>query len=260
MFYEYFSSRGISTSTLDEFRVGWVPPYIQNILPDRLLHVAHAIGIIETREGKINFPYSNTVAFPMYDEHGDVVNFQFRLIDNENSDHKYINLKIRKKLQFEPYKIEKPKLFGGPHWGKRKTATLVEGPVDLLKAAEARLPNPVCLSGLMSLNPQEFLRFCKQHKLRLYSMLDWDTAGKKATANLCLEYTRNRNKYPSYFFIIDGPKDSDPGDVDAESLNSYFKEKRLSPLQYLHKFYASSIDQESPAQSAILHRFIFVSD
>lgn len=182
---EYLKNRGISDSSIHDWRLGFAPDewrslhdYLtaNNIKREEML----SVGLIKkvANEDKFYDTFRNRIVFPISDTAGRVIAFSGRAMREDEKNPKYLNSPETKLF----YKSE---ALHGFHLAKnyiRKIdyAVLVEGQMDLILSHQAGVANTVASSGtaLTALHLKKIQKLSN----RIIIAYDSDEAGEKAAS------------------------------------------------------------------------------
>ncbi len=182
--YAYLHERGLTTQTIDEFRLGYAPysssGLLQYLLRFYKLPLIERAGLVARGRGGFADRFRGRIIFPIADVQGRIVGFSGRLFESESSDPpqaKYLNspqtpLFDKGKLL---YGLDRAKL----DIRKANACVLVEGQMDLLMAHQAGTIHTVATSGTALTS--DHLRILKRYTPRMVIAFDMDTAGDTAT-------------------------------------------------------------------------------
>lgn len=257
-FYDYFvTERRIKRETLNLFRIGYSPPWLNINLPETLRAPFIACRLLSIRANKIEVPFGNLYSFPYLGLDG-IRGFQFRNVQTDDDEEKrFWHLPIQTKIPFPPGKVERPMFYERPVTGYRLTTTIVEGPLDVLMSYQAKLPHPRGLSGL-SINPKDFL-FTLRNK-KVYLMLDWDAEGRRKSFQIAYQYVQMK-RAPCDLTIIEGPWGcgKDPGDCTEEELRKIHQGCRYTPAQFVNRWISRGLDPLDPHQIKVARQLLHYS-
>jgi DNA primase len=179
----YFASRGISTETIEEFKLGLAPNGWE-VLKKHLLDLGkkeediHEAGLLIKREEEKSGSYDrfrNRIVFPIKNQNGDIVGFGARTLDG--SQPKYLN--SPQTILFDKSKVL---------YGLNKVVNalkpdmpivLVEGYMDVLQAHQSGFKNVAAIMGTAL--TQEQLKIAQRYTHSFILALDSDAAGVEAT-------------------------------------------------------------------------------
>lgn len=187
---QYLESRGISTSTRDEFKIGFSPEPWDSLVKflkskEAPLPSAETAGLIRKRQdGSYYDFFRNRLMFPIMDLDGRFIGFGGRRLkdENESKEVKYIN------SQESPIYHKGASLYGLYQAKKsireKDEVILVEGYLDLITLFQAGLKNIVApLGTALTLNHIKTLHRLTNH---FVIMFDGDSAGLTATLRAIL--------------------------------------------------------------------------
>jgi DNA primase len=176
----YLERRGIRSSTIEEFRLGYAPPrggsgFVKAVAKlgiDR--KVLEEAGLLSARGGE---RFSGRITFPISDRRGRIVGFGARALGDEHP--KYLNSPETKIFN------KRDLLYGFPQVAepirKERAALIVEGYTDVLMLYQSGIKNAVATLGT-ALTPAH-LRMLSGYADRIYLLFDPDEAGERATQN-----------------------------------------------------------------------------
>jgi len=176
---EYLRKRGLKQETIEEFRLGFAPPDIRELLgllrkgeftPEDL----GKSGAFSRREDGLHLIFGGRVIFPIFSPEGKVVAFGGRAIDD--SVPKYIN-------SSETLIFKKGNVLYGFHMAKesitkRKQVIIVEGYMDAITLYEAGIKNVVATLGTAL--TEGHLRLIRRYIEEIILAFDPDSPGMNA--------------------------------------------------------------------------------
>jgi DNA primase len=175
--HHYLKSRGLASSTIEEFRIGYAPPRgvsgfaraAQKLGLDR--EILDAAGLLSSRGGE---RFSGRITFPISDRRGRIVGFGARALGDVQP--KYLN-----SPETEIFN-KRDLLYGFPQVTeairRERAALIVEGYTDVLMLYQCGIKNAVATLGTAT--TPGHLRILSGHADKIYMLFDPDTAGEKA--------------------------------------------------------------------------------
>ena len=147
---EYLKNRGLTDTTISEFRIGFVPEgwrAIHDHLLKRGFSVAEIekVGLIKKTEKGYYDRFRGRIMFPISDSSGRVIAFSGRILVDDGKSAKYLNSPdtVLFNKSNVLYGLDKAKL----DIRKRDYTILVEGQMDLIMSHQAGIKNTVAVSG-----------------------------------------------------------------------------------------------------------------
>jgi DNA primase len=174
----YLKSRGITFSTIEEFRLGYAPPrgvagFVKTATKlgfDR--GILEAAGLLSARGGE---RFAGRITFPISDRRGRIVGFGARALGDDHP--KYLN-----SPETEIFN-KRDLLYGFPQVleavRKERAVLIVEGYTDVLMLYQSGIKNAVATLGTAT--TPAHLRALSGYADRIYLLFDPDEAGEKAT-------------------------------------------------------------------------------
>lgn len=180
---EYLRSRGLSDSTIDSFRIGFIPEGWHHLY-DGLIAKNHSDADIEAaglilkgEKGSYYDRFRSRIMFPLMDPAGRVIGFTGRVWKGDETSAKYVN--SPETLLFHKshflYGFDRAKM----SIRKLNCTLLVEGQMDLIACHQSGYTNAVAISGT-ALTEEQLLLLSRLSK-NLICALDADKAGVSAT-------------------------------------------------------------------------------
>jgi len=175
---EYLRNRGIDSSTVKRFSLGYAPPsgeLLKLLKEIKGLELYLKTGnLIQIEEGRYRDLFKNRLVIPIRDSSGRVVGFGGRLLEGEGP--KYVNspesdLFKKRDLLYGLYE-------GLAYLRELKSALLVEGYFDVIALHQEGFRNAVATLGT-SLG-REHAQLLSRLVQRVYLLFDGDEAGRKA--------------------------------------------------------------------------------
>lgn len=186
---KYLKTRGVSSQTISEFQLGFIPDQWDTLLKflNKRKYQAseiEAAGLVVSKQGNSGYydRFRYRLMFPINDLHGQVVGFTGRILPSKDKKDKkeiakYINTpetEIYNKSRIL-YGLDKAKLEAK----NKKYFILVEGNMDVLACFQAGYKNTVCSSGTaLTLEQAQLL---KRYAPNILLAFDMDMAGQNAT-------------------------------------------------------------------------------
>jgi len=174
----YLKNRGITFSTIEEFRLGYAPPrggsgFVKAVAKlgfER--EILEAAGLLSVRGGE---RFAGRITFPISDRRGRIVGFGARALGDDNP--KYLN-----SPETEIFN-KRDLLYGFPQVleavRKERAVLIVEGYTDVLMLYQSGIKNAVATLGTAT--TPAHLRTLSGYADRIYLLFDPDEAGEKAT-------------------------------------------------------------------------------
>jgi DNA primase len=173
----YLNSRGIISSTIEEFRIGYAPPrnisgFLQAVAKlDLDRGVLEAAGLLSARGGE---RFAGRITFPISDRRGRIVGFGARALGDTQP--KYLN-----SPETEIFN-KRDLLYGFPQVSeairRERAALIVEGYTDVLMLYQSGIKNATATLGTAT--TPSHLRTLSGYADRIYMLFDPDVAGEKA--------------------------------------------------------------------------------
>lgn len=174
---QYLQQRGMSISTIEEFRLGYAPPRGSS----GFLEVAgrfdldrrtlDAAGLLSSRGGE---RFAGRITFPISDRRGRMVGFGARALGDDHP--KYLNSPETDVFN------KRELLYGFPQVAeairKERAALVVEGYTDVLMLYQAGIKNAVATLGTAT--TPAHLKTLSGYADKIYLLFDPDAAGEKA--------------------------------------------------------------------------------
>lgn len=188
---DYVISRGISSETRKNFRIGYAPNewhLLHNFLEKSGFKIEDIVEVGLAKKGDKGYydHFRDRIMFPIMDVRGRVIAFTGRLLHKDDKSAKYVNSP-------ESPVFHKSEVLFGLNFAKagiRKVGeiVLVEGQVDLIMAHQAGTLNAVATSGTAFTEDHAEILFKYANKIVI--AYDGDMAGQKAASrawNILLE-------------------------------------------------------------------------
>jgi len=211
---KYMLDRGFSSSTLEEFEIGYAPPGWDNLLralkrDDKDMEKAHQLGLISVSNDNAFDMFRDRVIFPIHDLSHRVVGFGGRALDTSDDTPKYLNTP-------ETPVFSKSNLLYGLYQARSRireeeSCLVMEGYTDVMRCHEEGIENAVAALGTALTASQ--VQLLKRYIDDLILVYDGDEAGKQA-ARRGGEVALDNGVRPRVVIL---PEGSDPADILAES-------------------------------------------
>lgn len=272
-FWNYFAGRGVARDTLDTFQIGYVPARpLLACLPLRA-HAFLAVRLLDRRyyqaTGALRARHTQSYSFP-YVEGGDVLGMVFRSAGGElEESFRYCNLERQDEVPVAPGRVVSPTFYGEDGAMAADHITVVEGPVDMLRAWQAGIPNPVALCGL-GVGDDRVLDLLREPRT-VTLFLDWDAEGRRRTFGLALRFLRYQReqeragesdpcaRFPGHLQVVspqDGLTWDDPGAAPSDdALIEIYDRRRFSFHEHVDRMLKKSLDLAEPWHRRIAKRF-----
>jgi DNA primase len=174
----YLKSRGITLSTIEEFRLGYAPPRGVSGFAKAAAklgferEILEAAGLLSVRGGE---RFVGRITFPISDRRGRIVGFGARALGDDNP--KYLN-----SPETEIFN-KRDLLYGFPQVleaiRKERSVLIVEGYTDVLMLYQSGIKYAVATLGTAT--TAAHLRTLSGYADRIYLLFDPDEAGERAT-------------------------------------------------------------------------------
>ena len=174
----YLKSRGITFSTIEEFRLGYAPPRgVSGFVKAAAKlgferEILEAAGLLSARGGE---RFAGRITFPISDRRGRIVGFGARALGDDHP--KYLNSPETELFN------KRDLLYGFPQVleaiRKERAVLIVEGYTDVLMLYQSGIKNAVATLGTAT--TPAHLRALSGYADRIYLLFDPDEAGEKAT-------------------------------------------------------------------------------
>ncbi len=183
---EYIQGRGLTSSTIKQFRIGFIPDE-WNILYTELKKTFEEKDILESglviknENGRVYDRFRGRIMFPIFDQNGKVIAFTGRvLISEQKETPKYVNSP-------ETALFSKSHVLYGLNFAKQSArkhnfVILVEGQMDVIMSHQMGYSNTVASSGTACTEDQ--LRMLAKITPNLILAFDSDSAGLATTAKV----------------------------------------------------------------------------
>ncbi len=186
---EYIKSRGISSTSIEKFEIGYAPKSHDtiNFLKNNFLNLGEAkeLGVIDSGQNGLYARFIERITFPIYALNGKIVGFGGRTITGHNA--KYVNspqTKIFNKSRLlYGYNIAKDAIY------KKNRIIVTEGYLDVIMLHQAGFDTAVATLGTAL--TQEHLPLLKRGEPKVIVAYDGDKAGLNAAfkASLMLSHS-----------------------------------------------------------------------
>jgi DNA primase len=237
-------SRGVTRASMTEFQLGFAPAgqHKDNLVrflrkhgvSDRELLEA-GLAIKPEGGGELWDRFRQRIIIPIHDEHGELVAFGGRVIDDTNQP-KYLNTS-------QTALYDKGRTLFNLHRARKsihemKHAVLMEGYFDAITAWQANVTNVVTTSGTALSEHQ--VRLLKRETQELVLAFDRDDAGLNATQR-AIELT---SKSGIYIKVVRVPQGKDPDDYLRANPDGWanLREHALPEWEYLLRQALGNLD------------------
>jgi DNA primase len=174
---QYLDGRGLTISTIEEFRLGYAPPrgssgFLQAARKFGIEREAlDSAGLLSSRGGE---RFAGRITFPITDRRGRIVGFGARALGDDHP--KYLNSPETQVFN------KRELLYGFPQVTQamqvERAALVVEGYTDVLMLYQAGIKNAVATLGTAT--TPAHLKTLSGYAERIYILFDPDAAGEKA--------------------------------------------------------------------------------
>jgi DNA primase len=176
---QYLYDRGISKSTIEEFRLGFAPPrggagFLQvarRVLPDIDRKTLDEAGLLSSRGGE---RFAGRITFPISDRRGRIVGFGARSLGD--AEPKYLNSPETGLFNKRDLLYGFPQVAEGVR--KQGAALVVEGYTDVLMLYQHGIQNAVATLGT-AMTPSHIKTLSRDAE-EMYLLFDPDAAGERA--------------------------------------------------------------------------------
>ncbi|MDN5697113.1 MAG: DNA primase, partial [Rubrobacter sp.] len=176
---KYVYDRGISDSTIEDFRLGFAPPrggagflqVVKRVLPEVGRKTLDEVGLLNSRGGE---RFAGRITFPISDRRGRIVGFGARSLGDEEP--KYLNSPETELFNKRDLLYGFPQVAEGIR--KEKSALVVEGYTDVLMLYQHGIKNAVATLGT-AMTPSH-IRTLSRDADEIYLLFDPDAAGERA--------------------------------------------------------------------------------
>ncbi|MEA1915026.1 MAG: DNA primase [Campylobacterota bacterium] len=175
---EYIKSRGISSSSIEKFEIGYAPKSYDtiNFLKSNFLNLGDAkeLGVIDTGQNGLYARFIERITFPIYALNAKIVGFGGRTISGHNA--KYVNSPqtkvFNKSRLLYGYHIAKESIY------KRQRIIVTEGYLDVIMLHQAGFDTAVATLGTAL--TAEHLPLLKRGEPKVIVAYDGDKPGLNA--------------------------------------------------------------------------------
>ena len=219
---EYLVNRGILQSSIEKFRLGYIPPdrkWLYNFLKKKSYSedFLSKTGLFSSKYKEISI-FSGRIIFPIFSKSGKVIAFGGRSLDNSLP--KYINSPESPifKKSGELYGLN----FANKEIRKNNDVYIVEGYMDVIAMSQAGIEN--CVAPLGTAFTENHANIIRKNCSKTVLVFDGDEAGFKATVKtsyIC-------EKAGLDCTVIGLSKEDDPADI----LKKHGKEALKNILKY----------------------------
>ena len=238
----YLKNRNLDDEVIKEFKIGLSLNKL-SILTDALKkkyddNVLLKSGLISEGEYDLYDTYRNRIMFPLYDLSGNIVGYNGRIYNtNNSSDSKYINSR-------ETVIFKKGELLFNYHRAKEqvrvhKFVLIVEGQIDAIRCYQAGFKNVVASLGTAI--TREHAMLLRKLSNNIILCFDGDRAGEKAT-NSAIEQLSKLGIEPK---IVRLPDNLDPDEYILKNGKDNFSElinNALNIMEYKEYLLKRNVD------------------
>ena len=238
----YLKNRNLDDEVIKEFQIGLSLNKL-SILTDALKkkyddNVLLKSGLISEGEYDLYDTYRNRIMFPLYDLSGNIVGYNGRIYNtNNSSDSKYINSR-------ETVIFKKGELLFNYHRAKEqvrvhKFVLIVEGQIDAIRCYQAGFKNVVASLGTAI--TREHAMLLRKLSNNIILCFDGDRAGEKAT-NSAIEQLSKLGIEPK---IVRLPDNLDPDEYILKNGKDNFSElinNALNIMEYKEYLLKRNVD------------------
>ncbi len=229
----YYRHRGLSTQTIEKFRLGYSPENSEAFYREALAkgynpELMEKAGLIKNRNGSYYDAYRGRVIFPIQSMTGRVLGFGARIMKSNDRAPKYVNtpeneLYIKSRVLYGLYQSRQA-------ISKQDECFLVEGYTDVISLHQGGVENVVASSGTSLTEDQ--LRLIGQLTKNLTILYDGDPAGVKAALRgLDMALSRSFNVQ-----LVLLPEGEDPDSFiqksGAERFHAYVREHKQDVIGF----------------------------
>ena len=229
----------MNKTVIDQYQLGYAPAGWQTLLgffkKQREFLIITGM-LIQNEQGKIYDRYRNRILFPLHDQHGRVIGFGGRSLDDEQKP-KYLNspetpLFQKNRELYGLYQLLK-------HAKHVPRVLVVEGYMDVIALAQHGINYAVATLGTAT-STYHVQRLSK-HTQHLFYCFDGDTAGRKAA------WKALENSLPYLDAVLEAsfvflPEGQDPDSLVRQEGMAAF-ELRLNQAMPLHQFFFDTLMQ-----------------
>lgn len=185
----YLAERGISQSTMGEFRLGYAPEggreaFVRAMRKVRVGEEELGLAGLLSRRGRERF--AGRITFPISDRRGRVVGFGARVVGEGMP--KYLNTPETEVFNKRNLLYGLPQAAGAMR--RERSAVVVEGYTDVLMLHQGGVENVVATLGTAM--TEAHLRTLSAHADTIYLLFDPDAAGEKAVERVTAAAARFR--------------------------------------------------------------------
>lgn len=243
----YFKKRGFTITTLEQWKLGFLPAQHLNTLTHYLLKKGFLVEeIVQTHimiQGKqgLYSPFEERIIFPIQDALGRVCAFGGRIFQPNDQRAKYYN------SPEHPYFNKGSLVFGLAHAKQKikelQEIILVEGYMDCIALHQAGFSNAVATLGTACTN--EHLNLLERHASEVCILYDSDKAGKQALLRLAQQCWNNKLELS----VVNLPEQEDPASFllkgsDLQPLINQKQDILYFYLEYLSQGFFKKSTQE----------------
>lgn len=246
----YFKQRGLSQTTINNWRLGYAPEswqHLEQVFPQDIEGLK-LLGLIRTSDNGRDFDLlRERVIFPIRDHKGRIVGFGGRALNDEVKP-KYINSP-------ESEIFRKNQLLYGLYEGSKQKAQdwlMVEGYMDVIALHQNGVYGAVATLGTAS-NSEHLQQLFKRNR-RVTLAFDGDTAGQKAarrTLEIALPLLNDGRELQ--FFVL--PNEHDPDSlIRQEGVEHFLQLWQQSPLlsDFLYSLISKNYNSDSPEGKGLI--------
>jgi DNA primase len=242
----YLVQRGLDIKTMEEFELGYAPNsgkalFTQLNKEFQPLDLLNA-GLINQGNSDYYDLFRGRIMFPIRDESNRVIGFSGRVFGSSDNPAKYVNTAqteiFSKSLVL--YNLNNAL----PHIRKNNRVVLMEGYMDVIKAAKALVKETVCSMGTQ-LTVDQALKL-KKHTDNVVICYDGDRAGKEATYK-AIKILENVKMNVKIAIMPDG---MDPDDFISSNPNFLeFIDNNLSDqYEFVYQMITEKRDLDKPSE------------
>jgi len=222
----YLIARGVTTETIEHFRIGYAPTEWRTIassIDQKDIPFYERAGLIKKTEKGCYDRFRGRIIFPMMDSSGRIVAFSGRMFPDTVEGPKYLNSPETEVFQKSRilFGFDKAKIAIKKH----NFAILVEGQMDLVLSHQAGFKNTVATSGTAVSettigDPSAQLSVIARLTPNIFLAFDGDSAGQKALERAAL-VTLSMGMNPK---VVALPEGVDPADFISKEGADNWKE------------------------------------
>ena len=245
---DYLNKRGLAKSTIEEFKLGYVPwknNFYEDLLKKYSEEDINLTGLYykHDKSGKYIDRFNSRIIFPVNNVTGDPIAFGGRII-KESKLAKYINspeTEFYKKGNMI-FNLDKAKACRA----KTNEVIIVEGYMDVVSVYSTGIKNVIANSGTALTDRQ--INIIWKFFSNPIICLDGDQSGQNAASRIAEKLFPLINEENKIFFSV-MPEGNDPDDYikenGKEKFLSFLKEKKIIQT-YIWDYYLNKIDQNNP--------------